>query len=625
MYSRVADILNRFFEYILLVLFSIISLIIYSKNYASYQFISISLVMGTVTYIILNRYLDNKDLSSIEIKSKKKSILFSIIFFLFYGLSFLTILDSFYTKNIWYYLFISICTGSIFAEIIFSDIRTISLFKIILIYLNLSLSNQIIFPLGIGNPDNFYHINIVSSILESGNIPQGYSYSTFPSQHLLTSFFVSITNIALPFGYHYLGAILMAMGPIFIFIIGRKFFDIRFGLLSALLYISSDYLIYWGAHPVQMSFMYPIILVLFTLVFYILENRKGYVLLYLIITIDMIFLHNYSSMIFVFILLTIFIVEYDKKSKCNDYDIKSFGLFQIFLLMLFVHWLYYSFFFNSFIKMTEEYIYIFQDISNSVITQTYYDKLPVKFLIVNEVGTVIMIFLSIIGFYYFYRNRSFFGQIIISLFILFMVLIAIGSFFNVIWLLPNRIYAFMQELSMVFLGSAAILWINNSNKLSIKLFLILLVISLQFFSSSSTIAGFETSPFLGGQAYWKFYETPYERNAISWIENKKENDSIYINPSFISMNISYEKLQKIPIKRIDDKFIVDLKNMSNNSYFLFSKFDIYAGFMHKAILKTAHVGSYDTIKMDVNTTKILDENRQIFNIYNNGILDIYGT
>jgi hypothetical protein len=630
---------NKFFsnlhlEYITLILFPAIALFVYFQRYYSYLFLALAANIGLISFIALNKNLPNKDLTEphnyfLNEKSLSANRILSIVYILAYGSSLLTLLDGFYTKTIWYYVFISICSGSIAAEILFFESKLIcktNIIKSVLLFLNLSLSNQILYTLGIGNPDNFYHLNnIVIPIIDQGHIPSGYTYTYFPMHHLLASIASLITNVSPSIIYHCLGATIMSLGPIFAFLVGMKIFDRRIGLFSALVYCCADYIIYWGAHPVQLTYFFPIILMFFMILLYVFKNRNvTFILLYLILCVHLVFLHHYSTLITYFILILILLIEFIQKIEKKEHSIKSFGMQLIFSLMLFAHWIYFSHLFEGFISIIVMYNNAFRsELSSSIVSQTYYDTLPIKSLFISEISSCILIALSIIGFFYLLRNRSFFGDIISGLFVFLIGLIGIGAVISIYFLLPNRLYVFLQELSMLYLVSISIVWILNitNNKVSVKMFILLLFIVLQFFSATSTIAGFETSPFIGNQAYLKFYETPFEKNSLNWVKsNNVENHSIFINPGFVSSSATiYEKWS---IEETDGKILVNMKNISANSFLLFSNFDISEGFMYNRV-SSYHMGATSYIKIKSNAKDELNGNIQILEIYDNGMLSIY--
>lgn len=624
-------------EYIALILFPVIFLFVYSQRYYSYLFLTLAASIGLISFIVLSKNLLNNDLTEqknnlLNNTSLSVDRILSIVYVLAYGLSFLTLLDGFYTKTIWYYVFVSICSGSIAAEILFFETKLIwkkNLLKSVLLFLNLSLSNQILYTLGIGNPDNFYHIySITVPIIENGTIPLGYTYTSFPIHNILVAITSIIPNFAPFITYHFLGSTIMSSGTIFAFLIGNKLFDKRFGLFSALFYCCSDYLIYWGSHPVQLSYMYPAILLLFMCMLYILNRRKvEFIIIYLILCLNIIFLHHYSAMILAFILLIILFVEAVKKRDDKEYIIKSIGLFEIYIVLLFSHWIFISNLFGGFVVIVNSYINAFKgDVATNVVSQTYYDTLPLKSILLNEVGSCILIVLSVIGFFYILKNRSLFGDIISGLSILFSILIVVGSIINVMYLLPNRIYAFMQEFSLIFLATIAILWMLNCNKRHIKLVIVITIILLQFFSASSTIAGFETSPLVGNQPYWKIYETPYERTYTFWSEDYSlKNNSIFINSIMVSPGYAptaFNLSTKCPLKEIDGKLIIDSENVDNGSYILFNNFDVQVGFISQNIMNSSRMGSGRRVKLDPIAKNLLVNSTQA-RVYSNGMLELY--
>lgn len=265
--SKFSQLFFRKFEYLSLLILTFVLFFLYSLNYISYLFLVFAAIIGLIIFIIFKQQFANSELKegNYNYPYTPYKHAFSIIFFIFYSLSLLTLLDGFYTKTVWYYLFISICTASIAIDIFFLNSKKTfktTILKCVLLFCNLSISNQILYPLGIGNPDNFYHVyNIILPIIETGTVPTGYVYSGFPMHHLLVAITMYFTQPYSPLIiYNLLGAITMSLGVLLIFMIGRMMVDTRFGLLSALLYCCCDYLIYWGSHPSHLSYMYPAVL-----------------------------------------------------------------------------------------------------------------------------------------------------------------------------------------------------------------------------------------------------------------------------------------------------------------------------------------------------------------------------
>ena len=73
----------------------------------------------------------------------------------------------------------------------------------------------------------------------------------------------------------------------------------------------------------------------------------------------------------------------------------------IYLFILFCQWLYYSGIFGGFIEIVDTYVDVFSaDISSSVVSTTAYDAIPLNTLLLNEIGSCILICLSTIGALY---------------------------------------------------------------------------------------------------------------------------------------------------------------------------------------------------------------------------------
>ena len=611
-------------EYIALPILVAISLLFYHQRYFSYIFLVISAVIGVLFFIVFDRYFKKEEMdASFELpdnKSHTLRLVTSILFFVFYGLSFLTLLHGFYTKTIWYYVFISLCVGVIAAEILFVKTKnqgTINLIKSFLLILNITLSNQILFSYGIGEPDSGFQIyDMVVPILNNGYVPLGYGYSNFPGHHIFIAMNSLIMGTDPRMTYFCIGSLVMSVvGLLFVFLIGRKFVNQKFGLFAALLYACADYLTLWASHPCQMTFTYPLALMIFGVVLYIYKERDWrFIAFFPLLVTTMIFTHHFSAMVVFIILLSVALVEILQHVKIPDYKFIFPGLAQLYVVILFTQWIYHSNLMGRFTGIIEAYKdAVTEEAATSVMTQTYYDMLPIKTLLLNEIGSSILILLAVVGFLYFFnKHRSFFTNVVMASAITFIILIGLGIIIKEPYLLPHRLYAFLQEFALVFLASAAIMWIlsNVKNIKSVKPVLVIgVIMCLSFFSLSSTIAGFETSPLVGEQAYWKIYDTPYDRYSSEWIQACIPTGS----------NIT----RRPPIKEgyKPNAYIIDAANITDDYFIRFSKFDITIGFRYgRVVTGTSHIGRSNWIKLDEKAGYLLDEYDRC---YSNGMVDMY--
>jgi hypothetical protein len=611
-------------EYIALPIFVATSLLFYHQRYFSYIFLVISAVIGVLFFIVFDRYFTKEEMdASFELpddKSHTLRLVMTILFFVFYGLSFLTLLHGFYTKTIWYYVFISLCVGVIAAEILFVKTRTqgtINLIKSFLLVLNITLSNQILFPYGIGEPDSGYQIySLVVPIINHGTVSAGSgSYVNFPGHHIFIAMNSLVMGTDPRMTYFCIGSLVMSVvGFLFVFLIGRKFINLKFGLFAALLYACADYLIFWASHPCQMTFTYPLALMIFAVVLYIYKERDWkFVAFFPILVTTMVFTHHFSTMVVFIILLSVALVEIFQYVKIPDYKFIFPRLAQLYVVILFTQWIYHSNMMGRFSGIIDAYKDAFtEEVATSIMTETYYDTLPIKTLLLNEIGSSILILLAVVGFLYFFKHRSFFTNVVMASAITFIILIGIGIIFKEPYLLPHRMYAFLQEFALVFLVSAAIIWIlsNAKNIKSVKPVLVIgVIMCLSFFSLSSTIAGFETSPLAGDQAYWKIYDTPYDRYSREWIQAYTPTGS----------NITSRPPIKAGYK--PNAYIIDAANITDDYFIRFSKFDITIGFKYGHVVAgTSHIGRSNWIKLDKNAGYLLDEYDRY---YSNGMVDLY--
>lgn len=678
-------------EYLALPIFGALLLFIYRQGYFSYIFMVLAAALGTVLFIMLSRYFTQDDLSiSVELPEKKAHtfrLITSILFFTFYGLSFLTLLQGFYTKTVWYYILISLCAGVIAIEILFVKTKmqgTFNLLKSFLFVLNITLSNQILYSYGIGLPDLAYHFDeLVTPIINDGYVPNIGGYEYFPCHHILAAANIIIYGTDPKLTYLYLGGFTICLGMLFVFLIGRKFVNLHYGLFAALLYTCLDYLIMYGSHPEHQAYNYFYSIMLFAVILYIYNKRDyRFSALYPILVTTMVFTHHYSAMIILIVLSSLIIVEIFQRIKESDYKFKFPGVVQIYAVILFAQWMYYSNKMGSFVGILEAYKSAFAKGAESLIAPTAYDQLPIRTLFLNTLGSSILIVLSVIGFLYFFKKRFSFNMVIMIATVVLSVLLGIGVVLVVPQLLADRMYPYLQLFGLVFLGSAGVMWLVKESNIEIKqsglklISIVILIMCLAFFSLSSTIAGFETSLFVGEEiAYYKLYGSPQESYFNEW---KASN---IVNKYLFSMDIGLdedldssarglsEKLENefkrigfalpersVVIKEDDDQWVItdrkneesqysvikedgklnvynltkitdrlpitkegsiDAQNITENSFVILNKFYLKTGFARGI---GGHLGQHEFIRLKEDELYVLERYDRY---YDNGMVDLY--
>ena len=623
-------------EYVIFLFLVAVSLVVYSIGYFEYLLLSVSAAIGALLFIIFRRVFANNELTLntprlSEGKQHTLRLILSILFFICYGLSFLALTQGFYTKTALYYISIALCAGLIVADILLvsnSTQGTLNLLKSFLLVLNITLTNQIIFPYGIGLPDSNYHIfDIIIPIVNDGHVPLGYSYSSFPGHHILVAANSLISSIDPRMLYYCLGGFVTSLGLLFVFLVGRRFVSMKFGLFVALAYTGCDYLLHFGAHPTHMTYTYFLAIAIFAVILYLYHKRdSSFVILFVILSAAIIFTHHFSGAVILVMLAVMLLVELLNYITTWEYRFQMHSLALLFLVALFAHWMYISSMMGTLVHVIEVYYDAFtQEAATSINLTTTFAKLPMGNLLLNEIGSGILIMLSVVGFLHFSKHTSSFKKFVLALVVVFLLLMSFEILMKESYLESHRLYIFLQELSLVFLASCAIIWmLSNFNKL--KILPIILVICLSFFSLASLIHGEETSLFKGDRAYWKLYETSYERQAAMWVEhNTSDGSSIIRSLSFRSpaIDISAEIL---PIREIDnstsnDMLVIDFAQMPEDSLIIFSQFDIDIGFPYRRVTPGKYYAggtSYD--RLDKSVVSSLEEEEKL---YDNGIVSIY--
>lgn len=203
-------------------------------RYLSYIFLVAGGILGALLFIALD-LSKSKNEKFRTMKVANIRYMSTFLFFVFYGLSFLTLLLGFYNKPFLYYLFISLSVVATAVNILFTETKgtgTLNLVKSLMIGLNLFLTDQIIFPYGNGAIDavgNIFGKMSVTTILSTGHVPLGSVLANFPFHYILVATSSMVTSISPAVMYYCLGGTVMALGILCVFLIGREFVSLKFG------------------------------------------------------------------------------------------------------------------------------------------------------------------------------------------------------------------------------------------------------------------------------------------------------------------------------------------------------------------------------------------------------------
>jgi hypothetical protein len=566
-------------EYIALPISIALFFLILHLKYFNYILLVAAIPAGTIIYIVLNKR-DEVERGYIEETHIKKIL--DIVFIIFYTLSFVSLLYAFYEKPIFYFIFVALCGGAIATEILFVKNTRInsSIAKIFMLCLILFLSDQLIFPYGVGGPDAIVHLSrLVFPLVNTGHsIGIASEYEYFPGHHIFVAITSLIASIDPEIVYYGLGGFAMSLGVLFSFLIGKKLMDDdRVGLMASLLYISCDRILFHASYPTQSTYSLVLVLILFyTCIFTVYNNKEhiGYLIAFLMLSTAIIFTHHHTSMLVLIMLLSLLIAETFKRIEDPGHNLRAANLSLFFFVALFSHWIYYSH------RMTslEKYLKLFYDAlfleSGGGGHAVYSISFSPAITFFNTISSALLILVATIGVLYLYKRHFFFENASVIISIILLLLIGIGTVFSVAGLLPHRTYAFLQMLGLIYVGAVGLCYMAKKLK---KILIFLLIFSLIFFSAISITAESNASPLLNYSPYYKLYDTPYDRFSDYWLGGKIEDGmKIYKSRSIKShSNLKYEWL---PILVEGDELQIDEGTINRSSFILFSKFDFKPGF-----------------------------------------------
>lgn len=230
-----------------------------------------------IGYLIIRRFLHPSLIPFLEeLKcSNRFYITLNIFFFLFFSYSIISLYlrPDPYIRPIGYFISTTLMAVIVADEILFLSPQKshiyFTLCKIIIIGLSLQYSQILIFPNLVGL-DPWIHQWFTLKILDTGYIPEGFSYSKLPMMQLMIGMISLVTDL----GYKMatmlsLSSIQIVCDTLFIFLLGKFLISNKIGLMAALLLEVANIHIQFGylAIPNTMAaiLILPIIFILLKL------------------------------------------------------------------------------------------------------------------------------------------------------------------------------------------------------------------------------------------------------------------------------------------------------------------------------------------------------------------------
>jgi len=536
---------ERIFLFGCLALLSVLFLAILRLHYYSIVFPVLFGILGMILFIAIDELSDPCAKEEGETRPNSglpqvSSTILTLLFLVFFALSFLTLFQGGYTKSVAYYLCIALCAGLLIVEIFTYHTRCQGygiLLKSVMLSLNIVFANHLVFVNGISLPDFGLHYNtFVRSILDTGHISSstiGY-YNIFSLHHIFASEGAIITGYdPLPV-YLISGSFLLAIGALFVFLIGKRFVNFRFGLVASILFSCLDYYLMYGEHPEHQAYSFGFAVISFTIILYTYRFQKpAFYVIFVLSAIAMFLSHHLTAALVFVTACSLLIIDVWQAIQTRKFSLPSVVIVVVLSLLLigaissvsdnnpvqYANQVLSPYFMgtytllgNSFVAPTSvSHITVTPSqgtsgqgtsgqgtsgqgtsgqgtsgqgtsgqgtsgqgtsvsVSPSYVPPTGYDKLPLFTLFENTLGSSLLVLVSVWGFCSCIKKRSWCGDFFILNGILLSILLGLGILFSYVFLLPDRLYPTLQIFCLVFLGSFGILWLYNAAPSGKKVF-----------------------------------------------------------------------------------------------------------------------------------------------------------
>lgn len=528
---------------VLLLGIAILGLVVALRLYST-LFLGAAAVAGAAAFLVYTRRPASKPRKGPALAARHlspKTIqrlrpLSTIFFFLLTAGSLLAAVETPYAKPALYYILAAASAAALTSRILLlASPREVpfTLVMVAALTLNLFGSNQLAFPLGIGGADARAHIDaLVAPIAATGSLPAGACggsaliYFYFPASQTYVASSAVLMSTSPINTFYVMGFLGMAFSVVILFALVRPLIGTRGAFLASVFLAGSSYYLFWASHASATTFAIPLIAA-FVLVLRELHERqnRSMIAAAAILSLALVLTHPYSSVIFGLILLGMLAGQlYARRSN----DAWFWGLAAsaaVFLGTLVVDWVGFSCLMPTLLRFLQEYIgTIFGP--HLVSSPGTYDVLPLGILFVNTFADSMLLALSALGFLLLYaQGLSKRLMVIVGPGIVLLVVTMVGLLTNLVYLLPARVYSYLQFLALAPLAAVGIAVLHHRSDSShgpernpLRILLILVIVAVFVFgSTASTIAGFETSPLTGGRPFVKVYNTEYEAASADWL------------------------------------------------------------------------------------------------------------
>ncbi len=498
---------------VILIIFGIVALLLgfKLKNYRLTQIATV-LILAAITYLILRNRFPNSIvyLTKNEI-SKSKFICTSIIFYLTLLFGMLIINQNLYSRPLSFLIIISISAGIIAIQII--SVQNKYYYHMILfeiLFLGIIVRASVFYQFdGLVGGDPWVHLNSINSIITFGHVTNqvaGYYY--FPFMHIFVSFVYYLTGFNVVNSMFFIG-LCDFLSLVFIFLVVKKFYDYKIGLISLLVLSVATYPIVLGFGIIPQSFGVAYLSILIYLFFIqtdlgTIYKKMIYSIFIIIFLTCNILTHTINSFVTLVILFAIFLVD-TLKYKISDVfrlnkEVQNYISITL-ILLFFIFLIYYWFYSSGFIGYIGEslkwgFSSTYQEQSVTTVSESFITTF------MKMLSLYVFSFFALLGSLFTLKVKSF-KTIGIYGWVLLLVVFGL-VFLNLNNFLPARWFVYIQICLIVPVAISIIILSQTSFKKALTIFLIISLFSfiglISYEANAQNVNPFTPTP-TGGVKY----------------------------------------------------------------------------------------------------------------------------
>lgn len=521
--------------------------------------LGLALTFASLVYLIIK---NRKELSCISIRSSIKKI-FEILFFFLFSISLLVLFVN-EGRPFLYFVFISLCSGFLALSIlnIKSNFDTaVQIVKIFLVSFNIKYSIFLFY--GGSGVDYWTHLKMNSILSQKGLIDMLIDKEQFfPLMHIQTAVYQMITITPIKEATNFAIILPLVISSICIFLVARKIFNEKIGLLAMLIMNITDYHTCWGSTPQTTTFGICIFFFIIFIIFQMAisnQNRIIWPVIMIIFFLSLILTHAVSSFILLITITGFFAGSYLFKKIFGVYTAVFPPILFLFLygIILLQHWLIAIYnemrgqpFFNVIVSTLDYYITEHADFLNRPESFVQYTTTlpPLIEQVENTAGLTLLMFLAAIGSFFWlsrkYRNQFTFSMLTCTVFLL---VITFGfPLFGIRNIMPGRWFVFMYFFLSIMAAYAVYISLTIIPKQRLRTVIsVFIIFCLTFFMTTSTISNLDSPLWLKESTT----STSYTVQELKGAETLSHySDAVFSDSGYEGTVLNYYyRIQTIPI------------------------------------------------------------------------------